>query len=223
MAVIRPADSIADGDGRGARIKRVPLGRGVYAAVAEAADTQSCASPAVAGRQPTAARAWAVPLTALPIAAATALLAALRLGATRPGMLAAALLPLLVVLAAVDLRSRVVPNRIVFPAFVGVLAFQLALAPAHAAEWVVAAVGAPLVMLMPALIDRRAVGMGDVKLAALLGAALGFRVLGALMIGALAVVPVAAVVLVRGGRAARRTAIPFVPFLALGTAAVLLG
>jgi hypothetical protein len=73
-----------------------------------------------------------------------------------------------------------------------------------------------------ALLDRRAVAMGYVKMVALLGAALGVRVLGARLIGALAVVPVAAVVLLRGGRTARRTAIPFVP-VALGTAAVLPG
>src|SRR5205814_4281455 len=132
-------------------------------------------------------------------------------GATRPGLLAAVVLPLLVVLAGIDLRSRLVPNKVVLPALVAVLALQLALAPGHAAEWLGAALGAPLVMLMPALLNRRAVGMGDVKLAALLGAALGVRVAGALLIGALAVVPIAAVILLRGGRAARRTAIPFVP------------
>jgi leader peptidase (prepilin peptidase)/N-methyltransferase len=116
-----------------------------------------------------------------------------------------------------------VPNRIVFPAFCVVLAFQLAVAPQHAAEWLAAAACAPLVMLMPAIVDRDAVGMGDVKLAALLGAALGGKVLVALLIGSVAVIPVAAVMLARGGLAARRSAIPFAPFLALGAAAVLLG
>jgi prepilin signal peptidase PulO-like enzyme (type II secretory pathway) len=163
-----------------------------------------------------------VPIAAAPVAAAAALLAALRLGATQAGLLAAGVLAVLVVLAAVDLRRRVVPNRIVFPAFVVVLGFQLVAAPQHAVEWVAAAIGAPLVLLMPALVDRRAIGMGDVKLAAVLGAALGARVLPALLVGSVAVVPVAAVILARGGRAARRTPIPFAPFLALGSAVVLL-
>jgi leader peptidase (prepilin peptidase)/N-methyltransferase len=169
------------------------------------------------------AQRWSIPLAAAPVAAGAALLAALRLGATEPGLLAAGLLPLLVVLGAIDLRWRLVPNRIVFPAFCVVLAFQLVAAPEHAAEWLAAAVGAPLVLLLPAIVNRRAVGMGDVKLAALLGAALGGKILAALLIGSVAVVPVAAVILARGGRAARRTAIPFVPFLALGAAVALLG
>jgi leader peptidase (prepilin peptidase)/N-methyltransferase len=171
----------------------------------------------------TEGRRWAVPVAAAPVAAAAALVAALRLGPSQHGLLAAGVLATLVVLAAVDLRWRLVPNRIVFPAFVAVLAFQLAGAPQHAVEWLVAAVAAPLVLLMPALFDRRAVGMGDVKLAAVLGAALGTAVLAALLVASLAVVPCAAVVLARGGRAARRTTIPFVPFLAFGAAVVLVG
>jgi leader peptidase (prepilin peptidase)/N-methyltransferase len=205
--------------GRCDGVRQVSLGADVYVAVPDG--PAPARGPARGGES--ARGVWSVPIAVLPVAATAALLAALRLGATRPGVLAAGLLALLVLLAGIDLQSRVVPNRIVLPAFLAVLAFQLALAPAHAAEWLGAAVGAPLVMLVPALIDRRAVGMGDVKLAGLLGAALGARVLGALLIGAFAVVPVAGVVLLRGGRAAGRTAIPFVPFLAFGTAAVLLG
>jgi leader peptidase (prepilin peptidase) / N-methyltransferase len=216
-------DSAGDG-APGMLIKEIRLGADVYVSVPESAESATGEdkprTPAAADH---GARAWSVPVTVLPLAAAAALAAVLRLGATRPGALAAGILPLLVVLAAIDLRWRLVPNRIVFPAFVAVLAFQLALAPGHAVEWLGAAVGAPLVMLVPAILDRRAVGMGDVKLAALLGAALGVRVLSALLLGAFAVVPVAVLLLARGGRAARRTAIPFVPFLAFGTAAVLLG
>jgi len=170
-----------------------------------------------------APRRWSVPVAAAPIAAAAALIAVLRLGATAEGLLAALLLPLLVVLAAIDLRHRLVPNRIVFPALAGVLLYRLVVAPDHPAEWIVAAIGAPLVLLMPALLTQSGMGMGDVKLAALLGLALGASVLTALLIGSLAVVPIAVVILARGGRTARRTAIPFVPFLALGAVVVLLG
>jgi leader peptidase (prepilin peptidase)/N-methyltransferase len=217
------AEDSAGDDARGMGVKQVRLGADVYVSVPETggmAAAEKARTHAVAGGE---ARAWSVPVAVLPVAAAVALVAAVRLGATRPGVLAAALLPLLAVLSAIDLRWRLVPNRIVFPAFVAALAFQLALAPGHAVEWLGAAVAAPLVMLLPAIVDRRAVGMGDVKLAALLGAALGVRVLSALLIGAFAVVPVAIVLLLRRGPAARGTAIPFVPFLAFGAAAVLLG
>jgi Flp pilus assembly protein protease CpaA len=216
-------DDSAGEDARGMGVKQIRLGADVYVSVPEAGDMAAAGKAQTRAVADGGARAWSVPVAVLPVAAAVALIAVLRLGATRPGVLAAGLLPLLVVLAAIDLRWRLVPNRIVFPAFVGALAFQLALAPGHAVEWLGAAVAAPLVMALPAILDRRAVGMGDVKLAALLGAALGVRVLSALLIGAFAVVPVAVVLLVRSGRAARGTAIPFVPFLALGAAAVLLG
>jgi leader peptidase (prepilin peptidase) / N-methyltransferase len=190
-------------------IKRLRLGAGVFVAV----------PPPVRERP---ARRWSVPRAAAPVAAAAALVAALRLGPGEQGVFAATLLPVLVVLAAVDLRHRLVPNRILAPAFAAVLAFRLASAPEEAAQWLLAAAIAPLALLAPAIIDRRAVGMGDVKLGALLGAALGFAVVPALLVASLAVVPVAGVLLMRAGRAARRTAIPFAPFLALGAAAVLL-
>jgi leader peptidase (prepilin peptidase)/N-methyltransferase len=138
-------------------------------------------------------------------------------------LLAAGVLAVMTTVAGIDLRHRLIPNVIVGPAFACVLLFQLAFASGHAVEWLAAAVGAPLALLAMALIDRRAVGMGDVKLAGLLGAALGLNVVSALLVASCAVVPVALVILIRGGRDARRTAIPFAPFLALGAAVVLLG
>jgi prepilin signal peptidase PulO-like enzyme (type II secretory pathway) len=58
--------------------------------------------------------------------------------------------------------------------------------------------------------------MGDVKLAFLLGVGLGGAVVTALVVGLVAACIVALAILVRGGRAARKQAIPFGPFLALG-------
>lgn len=173
-------------------------------------------------REAPARRPWRVPVEAAPVAGAAALLAALLLGPTHRGVLAAAVLPLLVVLSAVDVRYRIVPNRVVAPALAGVLAFQLLTAPGQAFEWIAGAIGAPLVLLAPALFDRRAVGMGDVKLGAVLGAALGLQVVGAMLVASLALVPVAGFLIATGGRSARRTAVPFVPFLSLGAAIVLL-
>jgi leader peptidase (prepilin peptidase)/N-methyltransferase len=64
-------------------------------------------------------------------------------------------------------------------------------------------------------------GMGDVKLALLLGAALGRTVPVALMVGMVAALVPSVVILARHGRAGRKMGIPFGPFLALGSVVAL--
>jgi leader peptidase (prepilin peptidase)/N-methyltransferase len=122
----------------------------------------------------------------------------------------------LVVLAAIDLERRIIPNRIVLPAVVLILAAQIALSPDRALEWTAASLGAALFLLLPLLVYPSGMGMGDVKLALLLGAGLGWAIVPALVAGLFAAFIVALVVLVRGGLAARKTALPFGPFLVLG-------
>jgi leader peptidase (prepilin peptidase)/N-methyltransferase len=168
------------------------------------------------------ARTWRVRPAGLAIGGALALAAVLRIGLTPAGLLAAAVLGVLAVLAVIDLDVRLLPNRIVFPAIAGVLAWQLAFFPEDFAEVVLAAAGAAGFLLLPSLFRRGAMGMGDVKLAALLGAALGAPVAVALAVGSLAAWPVA-VVLVARGASVRGATIPFGPFLAFGAAVVLLG
>jgi leader peptidase (prepilin peptidase)/N-methyltransferase len=129
----------------------------------------------------------------------------------------------LVVLSAIDIERGIIPNRIVLPAAAIVLVAQLALFPGQASEWALAAVLAALALMIPQLVGRSWMGMGDVKLALLLGATLGWGVLGAVLIAFLCTFPVAVLVLVRGGLAARKTTIPFGPFLALGALIVLFG
>jgi leader peptidase (prepilin peptidase)/N-methyltransferase len=166
--------------------------------------------------------AWTVAPAAVALGAGVALLALLRLGFTAHGILAAAVLAVLMLLSAIDLRWRLLPNRIVLPATAVVLAWQFAFFPSRSAEWVLAAAGAAAVLLLPSLMSPGAIGMGDVKLGALLGASLGAGVIGALMLGFLAVVPAALVLLVRHGTQARRATLPLGPFLAFGAAVVLL-
>ena len=120
----------------------------------------------------------------------------------------------LVTVSATDLERRIVPNRIVLPVAAVVLAAQTALAPS--VEWVVGALGASLFLFAAALAYPRGMGMGDVKLALLLGAGLGRTVPVALMLGMAAALLPAIVLLARHGAAARKMAIPFAPFLALG-------
>jgi leader peptidase (prepilin peptidase)/N-methyltransferase len=197
-------------------IRRIDIGEGIYVRAPDAG------SPAEEPGHPSApARAWTVRPVAVAAAAGVAGVALVRLGVDAHGVLAASLLAVLVVLASTDLQARVLPNRIVFPATAAVLGWQLAFFSDQAPEWLLAALGAAVFMLLPALIRPGAMGMGDVKLAMLLGAALGRDVLSALTIGCLAVVPVALWLLVRR-RGVRTATVPLGPFLALGAAVVLL-
>jgi leader peptidase (prepilin peptidase)/N-methyltransferase len=139
-----------------------------------------------------------------------------RYGFNAHGVMYAFLAVVLVLISAIDLERRIIPNRIVLPALVVVLIAQLAFYPQHALEWILAAVGAGLFFLIPLLIYPSGLGLGDVKLAMLLGAALGIDVMGALLIGLLAGAAAAVAILFRDGLAGRKTAIPFGPFLAFG-------
>jgi leader peptidase (prepilin peptidase)/N-methyltransferase len=116
----------------------------------------------------------------------------------------------------VDLEHRVIPNRIVVPLIVLVLGLQLALFPDRALEWLLAAAGAAVLLALPAFVRPGSVGMGDVKLAFLIGAGLGQAVVTALFLVSLAAVPVALWIVARRGVEARKETIPLGPFLAAG-------
>ena len=120
----------------------------------------------------------------------------------------------LVTISATDLSHRIVPNVIVLPAAAIVLVAMTVLDPS--AEWALGAFGASLFLFLAALAYPKGMGMGDVKLALLLGAMLGRVVPVALMVGMLAALVPSAVLFVRHGSAARKMAIPFAPFLSLG-------
>jgi len=122
----------------------------------------------------------------------------------------------LVVLTAIDIEQRIVPNRIVLPATGVVLMCQLVLSPERWFEFVLATLGAGLLLFLPRLLYPAGMGMGDVKLAMLLGAGLGASVVAAFVVGLLAGFVAAVFLLVTRGTAARKMAIPFVPFLPFG-------
>ncbi|MFN2469358.1 MAG: A24 family peptidase [Gaiellaceae bacterium] len=147
----------------------------------------------------------------------TALLLAacvLAFGLTPRAAVAGLFCAMLVVISAIDLKHRIVPNRIVLPAAAVVLAAQTAISPSP--EWAIGGFGAALFLLVAALVYPRGMGMGDVKLALLLGAMLGRTVPVALMLGMLAALVPAVVLLARHGSAARKLALPFAPFLSFG-------
>ena len=120
----------------------------------------------------------------------------------------------LVVLSAIDLTHRIVPNRIVLPAALVVLVAQTALEPSP--EWALGALAAAGFLFAAALAYPAGMGMGDVKLALLLGAMLGRTVPVGLMLGMVAALVPSVVLLARHGSAARKMGIPFAPFLAFG-------
>ncbi len=125
----------------------------------------------------------------------------------------------LVVVTATDITHRIVPNRVVVPATVAVLALMTVSDPS--VEWVVAGIGASAFLLAAALAYPRGMGMGDVKLALLMGAALGRGVVVALLLGMIAALVPAIVLLARHGSRARKMALPLAPFLALGSVVAL--
>jgi leader peptidase (prepilin peptidase) / N-methyltransferase len=130
----------------------------------------------------------------------------------------------LALLAVKDLEEQRIPNVIVLPATAAMLLAVGILQPHHVLEALVAALAAAAFLFLPSVLAKGGVGMGDVKLALLLGAALGRGVAVALLLGCLAASVAGVALLVRNGSGARKTAVPFAPFLAFGAiAAIALG
>jgi leader peptidase (prepilin peptidase) / N-methyltransferase len=127
------------------------------------------------------------------------------------------LILLLVPAAAIDLEHRIIPNRITGLGAVLALAVGLALDPAGEPERLIAAVAAGGFLLVAALAYAGGMGMGDVKLAGMMGLFLGRAVAPALMIALVSGVVAGLVVMSRKGvKRGRKTAVPFGPFLAFG-------
>jgi leader peptidase (prepilin peptidase)/N-methyltransferase len=152
----------------------------------------------------------------------TALLLAgcvLAFGLTAKAAIAAFLCAVLVAVSAIDLEHRIIPNRIVLPATVVVLVANSArdLSP----EWALAALAGSGFLFAAAVAYPAGMGMGDVKLALLMGAALGRTVSVALMVGMLAALVPSVVLLARHGAKARKMGVPFGPFLAIGSVVAL--
>lgn len=139
-----------------------------------------------------------------------------RFGLTGEAFLAAFFCAALVALAAIDAEHRILPDRIVLPSAGIVLVGQLALSPELWQEWILAPLALAGFLFCVLLAYPRGMGMGDVKLALLLGAGLGREVAVAMAIALLTGLAVSVVLLVREGSAARSIRVPFGVFLALG-------
>jgi leader peptidase (prepilin peptidase)/N-methyltransferase len=148
------------------------------------------------------------------LTAALAVACVLAFGPTLHALAAAIFCAALVTISATDIERWIVPNRVVLPATAAVLALQLVRQPSL--EWPAAGLGAGLFLFIAALLYPKGMGMGDVKLALLLGVGVGRNVPIALMLGMIAALVPAAVMVARRGVAARKQGIPFAPFLAFG-------
>ena len=129
---------------------------------------------------------------------------------------------MLIAVAAIDLDHRIVPNRILLPAAVWGLAASAVVRPGDLPELAIAAAGAFTFLLVAALVRPGGMGMGDVKLAGVMGLYLGLSVIPALLIAFLSGSAVGIAMMARGGIGERKSAVPFAPFLALGGIVALL-
>jgi leader peptidase (prepilin peptidase) / N-methyltransferase len=180
------------------------------------------ARSAEANDQPGWTRVLVSPLFLAGVSAALFAGAATRLDAAprlAPGLVLCAVL---VGVTAVDLRYRIIPNRVVLPAAVAGYAISVALAPGRWLELLVGALAAGLIMLVASIASRGGLGMGDVKLALMLGAFLGRGVAVALIGGLLAAALPSIVLLLVHGRGGRKMTLALGPYLALGGVVALL-
>ena len=144
---------------------------------------------------------------------------ALKFGFHPEALVASFFCLVLVAISATDIEHGIIPNRIVLPAAVIILAAQTTLYPSP--QWAVAAFGAAGFLFAAALAAPGGMGMGDVKLALVLGAMLGTTVTVAMLLGLLAAMVPAIILFIRLGVGARKVKLPFGPFLALGSVVTL--
>ena len=124
--------------------------------------------------------------------------------------------PTLVLLAAVDIEHKLLPNMIVLPASLAVALIVAASAPGDFVAHLLAGLALGGFFFAFAALFPGSLGMGDAKLGFLLGLALGSKTLGATLIAFATLLIAALYVLARRGASARKDALPFGPFLALG-------
>jgi leader peptidase (prepilin peptidase) / N-methyltransferase len=168
----------------------------------------------------------AIPVRYPLVEAMTGLLCALVVIAKGPdedALLGLALVLLLVPITLIDLDHRIIPNKLTLAGAVIAPAILLITDPGALPEHLIAGVAAGGFFLVALLAYPSGMGMGDVKLAAVLGLFLGRDVGPAIFIALVAGTLVGAIVIARkGAREGRKTAVPFGPFLALGGVVALL-
>jgi leader peptidase (prepilin peptidase) / N-methyltransferase len=138
-------------------------------------------------------------------------------GASRSVWLDLIFVAALVAITRIDLEHRIIPNRILLPVAVAAVGLTAIFTPHHLVENLIAGAAAGGFLFAAVLAYPSGMGMGDVKLAAVMGLVLGRSVAPAMLVALVAGTVVGVGVMARRGvTEGRRTAIPFGPFLALG-------
>lgn len=161
--------------------------------------------------------AWRYPLVELTTCVLMALVV-VALGADRDAWLGLAFVALLVPVTVIDIDFRIIPNKLMILGTVAAPAILALTDPGALPEHLIAAAAAGGFLLVAAIAYPAGMGMGDVKLAFVMGLFLG-RDVGVAMLVALVAGSVlgAVVIALKGAKDGRKTAIPFGPFLALGS------
>jgi leader peptidase (prepilin peptidase) / N-methyltransferase len=127
------------------------------------------------------------------------------------------LVTILVPVTIIDFEHRLIPNKITLPAAVAALVAGAVTDASWLPQQLIAGAAGGGFFFLAALAYPRGMGMGDVKLAGVLGLYLGRAVASAILIALVAGVLVGAVIIAaKGAKEGRKTAVPFGPFLALG-------
>jgi leader peptidase (prepilin peptidase)/N-methyltransferase len=159
----------------------------------------------------------------------TAVVALLVVWATPPGWLLASRLvlgALLIVLFVIDLELQILPNAITLPGIAAGFLFSLAAPPGPIASLAGIALGAGILYGIAAAYyavrKEEGMGMGDVKMLAMIGAFLGWRAVLLTLILASFAGALTGIALMSSKREGLRYALPFGTFLALGALAAML-
>ncbi len=123
---------------------------------------------------------------------------------------------MLIAVAGIDLDHRIIPNKILLPAAIWGLAATIAFRPDNVDDALIAGGIAFGALLLAALAYPAGMGMGDVKLAGVMGIYLGSSVAPAMLVAFITGSLVGLLIIAREGRDARKKGVPFGPFLALG-------
>jgi len=141
----------------------------------------------------------------------------LSLGALRAWLFAL----IMVIVLFVDLDHRIIPNPVTYPGLALGLLLALPTGPRGFLASAVAALGAGLLFFLIAVVSRGGMGGGDVKLAAVMGAFLGWPVIAAGLFISFTLGGLVGLALLASGRRRRKDPVPFGPFLAVGGLAAL--